>query len=45
MASRPASGTAQRRALPSFPQILLQLGPAHTTRATARRPPADLTEP
>lgn len=34
-----------RLALPGFPQILLQLGPAHTTRVTARRPPADLTEP
>jgi hypothetical protein len=34
-----------RLALPGHPQILLQLGPAHTTRATARRPPADLTEP
>jgi hypothetical protein len=34
-----------RLALPGSPQILLQLGPAHTTRATARRPPADLTEP
>jgi hypothetical protein len=34
-----------RLALPGCPQILLQLGPAHTTRATARRPPADLTEP
>ena len=34
-----------RLALPGSPQILLQLGRAHTTRATARRPPADLTEP
>jgi hypothetical protein len=34
-----------RLALPGCLQILLQLGPAHTTRATARRPPADLTEP
>jgi hypothetical protein len=34
-----------RLALPGCPQILLQLGQAHTTRATARRPPADLTEP
>jgi len=34
-----------RLALPGYPQMLLQLGPAHTTRATARRPPADLTEP
>ncbi len=34
-----------RLALPGFPQMLLQLGPAHTTYATARRPPADLTEP
>jgi hypothetical protein len=35
----------ERLALPGSPQILLQLGRAHTTRATARRPPADLTEP
>jgi len=34
-----------RLALPGNPQILLQLGLAHTTRATARRPPADLTDP
>jgi hypothetical protein len=34
-----------RLALPGCPQILLQLGRAHTTRATARRPPADLAEP
>ncbi|MGZ6839151.1 MAG: hypothetical protein ACXVHC_01630 [Frankiaceae bacterium] len=27
-----------RLALPGFPQILLQLGPAHTTRVTARQP-------
>ena len=33
-----------RLALPGSPQILLQLGLAHTTRATARRPPADVTE-
>ena len=35
----------ERLALPGAPQIVLQLGRAHTTRATARRPPADLTEP
>jgi hypothetical protein len=34
-----------RLALPGSPQMLLQLGLAHTTRATARRPPADLTGP
>src|SRR5262249_45859124 len=34
-----------RLALPGCPQILLQLGLAHTTHSTARRPPADLTEP
>ena len=34
-----------RLALPGSAQILLQLGRAHTTRATARRPPTDLTEP
>jgi hypothetical protein len=34
-----------RLALPGAPQMLLQLGLAHTTRATARRPPAELTEP
>ncbi len=31
--------------LPGHPQILLQLGLAHTTRATGRRPPTDLIEP
>jgi len=34
-----------RLALPGYPQMLLQLGRAHTTRTTARRPPADLTDP
>ena len=34
-----------RLALPGAPQMLLQLGPAHTTQVTARRPPADLIEP
>ena len=34
-----------RLALPGCPQILLQLGLTHTTHSTARRPPADLTEP
>ena len=34
-----------RLALPGVPQMLLQLGPAHTTQATARRPPAELIEP
>jgi hypothetical protein len=34
-----------RLALPGSPQMLLRLGLAHTTRATARRPPPDLTEP
>jgi hypothetical protein len=34
-----------RLALPGAPQMLLQLGPARTTQATARRPPADLIEP
>jgi nitroreductase len=34
-----------RLALPGAPQMLLQLGPAHTTHATARRPPDDLIEP
>jgi hypothetical protein len=34
-----------RLALPGPPQMLLQLGLAHTTHCTARRPPADLTEP
>jgi len=33
-----------RLALPGSPQMLLQIGLAHTTRATARRPPAELTE-
>jgi nitroreductase len=31
--------------LPGAPQMLLQLGPARTTQATARRPPAELMEP
>jgi hypothetical protein len=34
-----------RLALPGAPQILLQLGVARTTQATARRPPSDLIEP
>jgi hypothetical protein len=34
-----------RLALPGAPQMLLQLGPAHTAHTTARRPPADLIEP
>jgi hypothetical protein len=34
-----------RLALPGAPQMLLQLGLAHTARATARRPPDDLIEP
>jgi nitroreductase len=34
-----------RLALPGAPQILLQLGTARTTQATARRPPAELIEP
>ncbi|HEX9030305.1 MAG TPA: hypothetical protein VF834_00585 [Streptosporangiaceae bacterium] len=34
----------KRLALPGAPQLLLQFGPASTTRATARRPPADLAE-
>jgi nitroreductase len=35
----------ERLALPGEPQMLLQLGPAHTAHATARRPPDDLIEP
>ena len=34
-----------RLSLPGDPQMLLQLGVAHTTHATARRPPGDLIEP
>jgi hypothetical protein len=34
-----------RLALPGAPQILLQLGLAHTAQATARRPASDLIEP
>jgi nitroreductase len=34
-----------RLALPGAPQMLLQLGPARTTQATARRSPAELIEP
>jgi hypothetical protein len=33
-----------RLALPGAPQLILQLGCADTTRATARRPPEDLIE-
>lgn len=34
-----------RLTLPGAPQMLLQLGLARTTQATARRPPAELMEP
>jgi len=34
-----------RLSLPGVPQIVLQLGIARVTQATARRPPAELTEP
>jgi hypothetical protein len=34
-----------RLMLPGAPQMLLQLGRARTTQATARRPPAELMEP
>jgi hypothetical protein len=34
-----------RLALPGAPQMLLQLGLAHATHATARRPPDELIEP
>ena len=34
-----------RLALPGSPQVLLQLGPARTTQATARRTSAELIEP
>ena len=34
-----------RLGLPSAPQMLLQLGVAHTAHATARRPPDELIEP
>jgi hypothetical protein len=34
-----------RLALPGAPQMLLQLGIAHTAQATARRPASDLIEP
>jgi nitroreductase len=34
-----------RLALPGAPQMLLQLGRASTSQATARRPPAELMEP
>jgi hypothetical protein len=34
-----------RLALPGAPQMLLQLGLARTTKATARRPPAEIMEP
>jgi hypothetical protein len=32
-----------RLALPGPPQMLLQLGIAHTTQTTPRRPPQDVT--
>jgi nitroreductase len=35
----------ERLALPGAPQMLLQLGLARTTHATARRPPSNLLEP
>lgn len=35
----------QRLGLPGVPQMLMQLSPTDSTRATARRPPADLIEP
>jgi hypothetical protein len=35
----------ERLALPGEPQMLLQLGVARTTHATARRPPEELIEP
>ena len=34
-----------RLTLPGAPQMLLQLGVAHTTQATARRPAGEVTEP
>jgi hypothetical protein len=34
-----------RLGLPSAPQMLLQLGVAHTAHATGRRPPDELLEP
>jgi len=34
-----------RLAFPGAPQMLLQLGPARTAQATARRLPAELIEP
>jgi DNA-binding GntR family transcriptional regulator len=33
-----------RLALPGAPQMLLQLGRAHTTAATPRRPPAEILD-
>ena len=33
-----------RLGLPGTPQMLMQLGVAHTTRATARRPPEDVID-
>ena len=34
----------ERLALPGAPQVVLQLGVSHTADATARRPPAEVTE-
>jgi hypothetical protein len=34
-----------RLGLPSAPQMLLQLGVAHTAHSTGRRPPDELLEP
>jgi hypothetical protein len=35
----------RRLGLPGYPQMLLQLGPARTTQATARCSPGELIEP
>jgi hypothetical protein len=34
----------ERLTLPGFPQVILQLGRARSTRVTPRRPPSDLID-
>jgi hypothetical protein len=51
LSSQPLQSAAARRVvkdrlgIEGVPQMIMQLSPARSTRATARRPPADLMEP
>jgi hypothetical protein len=51
LSSQPLQSAAARRVvtdrlgIPDVPQMIMQLSPAQSARATARRPPADLMEP